>query len=542
MSRDGTSKEDASLYWLALLSVVLGLILVYSAFLKLAGAPGDVITAGQSFLLARLEGRPWAPYEIRAAVYFGMLMLVVMAVVTAVGPRVLAFWKQQKRQSLLLKRYASHQGSAEWGSLGEVKKLLGNDGVIIGGQKGLGGWKAVRLSARYSFEHVAVIGPTGCGKSTCFFIPNLLELAPGASAVVTDPKGELEEVTAPVLRKRGWDVYTFAPTEPAISLGYDPLRCARDEVEISDIADIILRNGYDPEGRGTDTQWINFSAPLFEAVLYAARELLGIRATVREAVTIVSEMDEEKRAEIFKQVGGRALSRYLAYLQSIQSPETAGSIRTILTASVRVFDRPDVAEVACKSSILDFTVLREKPSVLFVRIPERRAHLLKPLTATFFWQLLEHIADAPGRPVYFFLDEFPNIGKIPGFANMAATLRSRGISLCIGLQGVEQLAREYSEQEQKDILNNLKTKIYFPGASGETGQYASTLAGYATARDRYGDTGQRVELFSAAELRTIPEGKILVMSRNFQPLLLDALHYSRLGAVKTGVRAPLRFR
>lgn len=530
------------MYWLILVSVVLGLLLLHSAFLKLAGAPGDLISAGQAFLLARFQGQPWSDYEVRGTTYFAVFLVVSAGIAAAAAPSMISTWRQQKRQKLLLKRYASHQGSAEWGSLAEIKRLLGDDGVVVGGQKRLlGNFKVVRLSSRYSFEHVAVIGPTGCGKSTCFFIPNLLMLAPGASAVVTDPKGELEEITAPNLRKKGWEIYTFAPMDPKVSWGYDPLRCARSEVEISDIADIILKNGYDPEGRGSDTQWINFSAPLFEAVLYAARQQSGQRATVGEAVSLVTEMDEKGRAEIFKQLGGRALNRYLTYLQSIESPETAGSIRTVLTSSVRVFERPDVAEVASKEKVLDFRALREKPAVLFVRIPERRAHLLKPLMATFFWQLLEHIADVPGKPVYFFLDEFPNIGKIPGFAAMAATLRSRGISLCVGLQGVEQLAREYSEQEQKDILNNLKTKIYFPGASGETGQYASMLAGYATTREKWGDTGQRVELLSAAELRTIPEGKILVMSRNFQPLLLDALHYSKVETVRREIGSSLRF-
>jgi type IV secretion system protein VirD4 len=152
--------------------------------------------------------------------------------------------------------------------------------------------------------------------------------------------------------------------------------------------------------------------------------------------------------------------------------------------------------------------------------------------ATFFWQMLEHITDMQGNPVYFFLDEFPNIGKIPGFAEMAATLRSRRISLCVGLQGVEQLAREYSVQEQKDILNNLKTKIFFPGSSGDTGEYVSSIAGYSTIK--LNESSQRVELLNAAELRTIPEGKVLVVTKNYNPVLLDVLHYSHIVSFNKG--------
>lgn len=160
--------------------------------------------------------------------------------------------------------------------------------------------------------------------------------------------------------------------------------------------------------------------------------------------------------------------------------------------------------------------------MLFVRLPERKAHILKPLMSTFFWQAIEHVADVDGHPIFFFLDEFPNIGKIPGFAQMAATLRSRKIALCVALQGVEQLAREYSDQEQKDILNNLKTKIFYPASSGESAHFVSQLAGFSTAGE------SRVELLTAAETRMIPDGKVLVLARNLPPFLLDAFHYSNI--------------
>jgi len=519
-------EKDSSLAYLGVFFFILAVFLLFTFSLKLAGMPGGMDTIAAQFISNRLEGKPLDAVEKRGITYFWIILILTAAAVTAGWYYIGGHIKSMRRRKLLYQRYASQQGSAEWGSLSEVKQILGSDGIVLGSVKRFGRTVPVRLSARYSYEHTAVIGPTGVGKSTTFFIPNLLMLPEGVSAVVTDPKGELQEITSGYLKSRGWEIQTFAPTIPQISYGYDPLRCARDEMEIADIADVILKNGYDPEGRGGDTQWINFSAPLFEAVLYAAKYEYGPKATVDKAVSLVTNYSEDERAEIFKKIGGTALNRYLTYLQSVESPETAGSIRTVLTASVRIFGRPDILKVASKEPLIDFNSLREHPTVLFVRIPERKAHILKPLMATFFWQLLEHIADTDGLPIYFFLDEFPNIGKIPGFAAMAATLRSRKISLNVGIQGVEQFAREYSEQEQKDILNNLKTKIYYSGSTGETGQYASTLAGYATVKEK--DVEQRVELLSAAELRTIPDKKVLIMTRNFQPFFLDTLHYSEV--------------
>lgn len=469
-------------------------------------------------------------------------------------------YKRWRRDLWIKRRTASSAGTSEWGSLNEAKTLLGNDGVIIGGKKKMRGLKPVRLSARYSFEHIAIIGPTGAGKSSTFFIPNLLALPKNTSVIVTDPKGELEALTAEKLRKEGWETYTFSPFQPDISSGYDPLRLIETEAEIADIADIILKNGYDPEGKGGDTQWINFAKPLWEASLYATKALSrfsndemvkmirhisnglkdkgggketarylrrflseGGLGTIDEAANFVTYLPEAAKKEIIEYIGGTALDRYLTYTQSLESPETAGSIRTVLTSSVQIFARPDVSEIAKKENKISFKSIRTKPTVIYVRIPERKAHILKPLMATFFWQSIEHIADTDGNPIFFLLDEFPNIGKIPGFAQMAATLRSRKISLCVALQGIEQLSREYSEHEQKDIINNLKTKIYYPGSTGETAEYASRISGYST-------TGKdtRVELLTAAEARMIPEGKIMIMARNLPPFFLEAYHYKNL--------------
>jgi type IV secretion system protein VirD4 len=519
-------KKNNDLKYLIAFSIALTVFSLFIFSLKIAGEQGSFGTIASQFIMNRLERKPLDIIEKRGTTYFYVL-LTFTALIIALGWYYFGgYIKKIRRNRFLSKRYASQKGSAEWGTIREMKKIFGNDGIVLGSAKKFVKSVPVRLNARYSYEHSAIIGPTGVGKSTTFFIPNLLMLPNGVSAVVTDPKGELEEITSEYLKSKGWQIQTFAPTLPQVSSAYDPLRCSKGDVEIADIADIILKNGYDPEGKGGDTQWINFSVPLFEAVMYAAQYKYGSDATVNKAISIVTSCSEDERAEIFKQTNDMALNRYMTYLQSAESPETASSIRTVLTSSVRIFERPDVQEVASKEPLIDFESLRKHPTVLFVRIPERKAHILKPLMATFFWQLLEHIADINGLPIYFFLDEFPNIGKIPGFAAMAATLRSRKISLNVGMQGVEQLTREYSEEEKKDILNNLKTKIYYSGSTGETGQYVSNLSGYATVKEK--EDKQRIELLNMAELRTIPDNKILVMARNFQPFFLDTLHYSKI--------------
>lgn len=436
--------------------------------------------------------------------------------------------------------FSGQQGTAQWGEIDNLKQVVGEDGLVIGHRKVWGRPAPVRMGQRKTFEHIAVIGPTGCGKTSVFFAFNILTLPEKSSAVVTDPKGELAKLAEPVLRSRGFEVQIFRPSSDTPAK-YDPLAIAKDEVEVAELAEITLRNGYSSApGQVGDAQWVNFAVPLWEAVLQAQKQSGG---SLGAAYDMVLE-DERVLGRKMVEAGGLALARYKAFMKSLQSPETAGSIMTVLNSCVKLFGRPDVkAATAGKNgeTILNPAALREKPTVLFVQIPERKAELLKPLSATLYWQLLEHIIDEDGLPVFFLLDEFPNLGKIPDFAKMAATVRSRRIGLAIGLQGIEQLSREYSREEQIDILNNMKTKIIFPGNTGETADFISKMAGYGTMKTQSasGKKGfgfglaeenvswqeQRREVMTPDEVRRIPEGKLVVLHGSLDPVMLEAIPY-----------------
>lgn len=443
--------------------------------------------------------------------------------------RVMAFWDAR----MIGQRKASLKGSARWGSAAEAGKLLSGDGLILGYQ-GLPR-RPVRLSLKASFEHLAVVGPTGSGKTSSFFIPNILDLRAECSLVVTDPKGEIEERTRRSLEAKGYRVYTFNLEKPEKSVVYNPLALARDDTEVSDMAEIILRNGYSAGEGASDTQWIYFSLPLFESVLLLERELKkrsGGVPTIRDACGYITNYTDEDRVSLFRGMPENILDKYLAFAQSLQSPETASSIKTVAISSTRIFTRPDVAGATGGGKMFRPELLRKEKCAFFIQVKEHKAHLYKPLMATLYWQLMEHLTSIDGLPVVFLLDEFPNLGKIPGFAQMAATLRSRKISLCIGLQGVEQLSREYTAEEQQDILNNMKTKIFYPGLSGQTGKYFEQVAGYSTVKNRGAE--ERRELLTADELRRLPDGKVVVVVHNLQPIILDAVPYFKNPALAGG--------
>jgi len=517
-NQNPSQESYISLIFLVILTV---LLFFFAKILQITtGAEKELGIVMGEFLRARIQGNPMPPEEARAIYIFSGTVLGIAAIGSFLYFKLKTEWQNFKEQYSIKRRFASEQGTARWESIGNFKKLTGKDGVLIGYTDSLFP-QEIRLSQKASCEHIAVIGPTGCGKTSRFFIPNILSIPDNVSLVVTDPKGELERITRDTLIKRGWEVYTFS-LDKSSDFSYNPLAIVRDEAEVNELAQITIQNGYSASGQAGDTQWVNFSLPLWEAALFAeiqTAEEEGRLPYLYKAYDFLM-LDTEEQVDIVAN-NYNAYKAFQAYLQVGQAPETMSSIKMVATSSLKLFTRPDIRKATSQGVPFIPNWLREKPVAYFIQIPEHKAHLLKPITATLYWQLFEHLIEKDGLPVFFFLDEFPNIGKIPGFAQLAATLRSRKISINICLQGIEQLAREYSKEEQIDILNNMKTKIYFPGSSGEAGSYFENLVGKSTIEIE--KQKQIHPLLTADELRRLPDGYIAVLAHNLNPIILKTI-------------------
>ena len=445
-----------------------------------------------------------------------------------------------------------NQGTAKEGSISELKKIniLGNDGFAIS--------KNIRLSAKSSYEHALVLGPTGSGKSSAFFIPNLLDLDGSHSAVVTDPKGEMCEQTRPYLESLGYNIVKIVPLDASKNeYKYNPLWLTEDDQKIHEIAQIILINGGKSieiaTGSGmSSSEWINMSVPLFAAALGYVK-YFGTTKSIPEAIDIILTHSMAEMEEKFKQ-NKFAYRQFLIFKSSAESEKTLASIKSVLTSNVQIFleDKienfvtPDLKyneygdEEIDESSMLNPVMLREKPTVIFLCIPENQSTYMMPITSVLYYQILNmNISHANGYPILCFFDEFPNSGSVLGIDTIISTCRSRRIGISICTQGVEQLQQVYGDKITDTILNNLKTKLIFPGLTGQSAKYVSELAGYTTvetknySRGGGGKTmaeslmggqqvsrsGARRELYTADEIRTMSKENVLVIAHNANPIV-----------------------
>ena len=428
--------------------------------------------------------------------------------------------------------------TGSFAGLDDFDRVTGDDGLILG--------KQIRLTSQKSFEHTVCVGPTGSGKTASFFIPNLLSL-PNSSIVVSDPKGELFEKTAAENIAQGKDVLVFNPYYKN-TMKYNPLSLCNDVYEVRELAQVLLTNGNSSiealtGSKANDSEWINMSVPLLTAFLLFVKDLTPPKNTISYALDLITENDMDELEYLIStdsdDIWDRAAyKQFKIFKQSGGSEGTAASIKTVLAANLQIFADPLIQNATSANNIIP-QKLRERPTVLYVNVPEHKSAALAPLMAPFYTQLMEHLIENDNdQPVYFLLDEFANIGIIPNIDRALATFRSRNISISIGIQSLNQLQQIYGEKKTNSIIDNLKTKIILPGLSYDSADYFSKLCGFheiitvnksfqfgTNKSVSFNSLPQKRELLTAAEVRRLEDETMLIIIDNLNPFRDNQYRY-----------------
>lgn len=441
-----------------------------------------------------------------------------------------------------LKSNKSGDKSAGFANLSDFKKLTkGHDGFQVS--------KNVFLNSKTCYEHILMIGPTGAGKTSSEFLPNLLQresFCCGASSiVVTDPKGEMYEMTAHFQRSLGREVLMFAPLDPSHSVHYNPLDFCTNTSEVISLARDILISGNKAvalktgSNGGGDTTWINMATPLFAAVLLYVWKQKYPHNTISNALDTVLESTDEELEELLAHNPDEDIrGQYRMFLQSAQSGGTVGSIRSTFASNLQTFKDPAIRRITSRSDF-HFHNFRLRPSILYINYPIENSADLAPLLSVFFGQMISRCKEieyldtsrkTQAMPMFFLYDEFANIGQIPNFANHASTLRSYRMSLICCLQDKNQLSTVYGSNA-RTIFNNLKNTVIFGGLKDEdTLRNISSLCGRvevvtesSSKNDKGGSSTSKStrekDVLTPSEIKDISEKDILLLLKNSKPYL-----------------------
>lgn len=493
-------------------------------------------------------------------------------------------------------RQGTEYGSAVWGTEKDIAPYMDfkekDNNVILTQTEGLTMGKPSHPKYARN-KNILVIGGSGSGKTRFFVKPNLMQMH--SSYIVTDPKGtvliecgKMLERGRPVRDEKGnvsyqpYRIKVFNTIDFGKSMHYNPfayISKKNREKDILKFVDVLIKNTQSSQQNGGDDFWVKAEKLLYTAYIAMiftinppeeqnfetlieminSSECREDDETFQNAidrlfafiecwinddfpndVEISNEFQEMKANqpnEEQKRLGAFACKQYHAY--KLAAGKTAKSILISCSTRLAPFAIDEVLEITSYDE-LGLDKLGDELSALFVIISDTDAtfnFLVAIMYSQLFNLLCTKADNSEGGKLNYhvrcLLDEFANIGEIPQFEKLIATIRSREISASIILQAKSQLKAIYKDNADT-IEGNCDTTLFLGGKEKSTLKEISeslgkeTIDSFNTSNTRgqsesYGMNYQKLgkELKSQDELAVMDGGKCILQLRGVRPFFSD---------------------
>ncbi len=398
------------------------------------------------------------------------------------------------------------------------------------------------LSEKDSFQNLCLISRIGAGKTSRYVIPNILYRAKEkCSMVINDPKGEVYDATSSYLKSRGYSVIAVSPENPEYSEGFNPLTEARNDIELEQIAEIIIKAG---NPNKEDEFWSHGATRFISLFLKTLR---------------IAEYDEPgvntlmNLYYLFQNFGqdGQPLDKWMAKNTVIpgdsDNPVLWNEWTGLLTGNekgiqsfvlnaiiaLRALSNKSVAQVTAGTDFSLNKIRNEKTAIFFIT-PPQLAEYYGFLTSIFFRSVfnasMRKIPDRKTLPLYVFYDEFGH-STIPNFVSTANTIRAYKVSISVVLQSISQLSTRYGKESAETIKGGFATYLTYSGSDPETTQFFELIMGrsritqYSGGSKGFDEKYREENLMNSAEVRMLEDDEVLIVSSNRQPAKIRTKAY-----------------
>ena len=471
----------------------------------------------------------------------------LIGIVGAVGFRLLIYFKSKNAKKF---RRDAEYGSARWGTEKDIKPFVDpkfENNVILTGTEFLTMNTRPKIPANARNLNCCIIGSSGSGKTRFWLTPQLLQAH--SSYVVVDPKGGVLGQVGGFLQKRGYKIKVFNSIDFSKSMHYNPLAYIRNEADILKFVDALISNTKG-EGKEGDPFWTKSETLLYCALIaYIIFEGPAEDRNMNTLVDMISGMEVKEDDEDFmnavdymfaglekRKPDCFAVKQYKKY--KLASGKTAKSILISCGARLAPFDIEELRELMSYDE-LELDTLGDRKTALFLIMSDTddTFNFVIAILQSQLFNLLCDKADDEynGKlPIHvrFLLDEFANIGQIPRFDKLIATIRSREMSASIILQSQSQLKAIYKDAAEI-ILDNADSTLFL-GGRGKNAKDISdnlgreTIDSFNTSENRgtqvsHGLTYQKLgkELMTQDEIAVMDGGKCILQLRGVRPFLSD---------------------
>ena len=473
----------------------------------------------------------------------------LVGVAGALIARGLIYMKQQDAKKF---RQGVEYGSARWGTPADIKPYVDEnpDNNIILSQTERLTMNSRPKNPKYARnKNILVIGGSGSGKTRFFIKPSLLQQH--SSYVVTDPKGTLLVECGRMLERGGYAIRSLNTINFKKSMHYNPFVYIRSEKDILKLANTIIANTKGEGEKAGEDFWVKAERLYYQALIgliwYEAPDVEMNFGTLLEFINASEAREDDENFknavdDIFEELEAKdpdhfAVRQYKKY--KLAAGKTAKSILISCGARLAPFDIRELRELMSYDE-LELDTLGDRKTALFVIISDTddTFNFVVSIMYTQLFNLLCDKADdecGGHLPVHVrcLLDEFANIGQIPKFDKLIATIRSREISASIVLQSQSQLKALYKDSADT-IVGNCDTTIFLGGKESSTLKEMSEMLGketidlFNTSDTRgtsrsYGINYQKTgkDLMTKDELAVMDGGKCIVQVRGVRPFLSD---------------------
>ena len=473
----------------------------------------------------------------------------LVGVAGALVARGLIYMKQQDAKKF---RQGVEYGSARWGTAADIKPYVDEDpdnNIILSQTERLTMSSRPKNPKYARNKNILVIGGSGSGKTRFFIKPSLLQRH--SSYVVTDPKGTLLVECGRMLERGGYAIRSLNTINFKKSMHYNPFVYIRSEKDILKLANTIIANTKGEGEKSGEDFWVKAERLYYQALIgliwYEAPDEEMNFGTLLELINASEAREDDENFKnavdyLFEELEAKdpdhfAVRQYKKY--KLAAGKTAKSILISCGARLAPFDIRELRELMSYDE-LELDTLGDRKTALFVIISDTddTFNFVVSIMYTQLFNLLCDKADdeyGGHLPVHVrcLLDEFANIGQIPKFDKLIATIRSREISASIVLQSQSQLKAIYKDSADT-IVGNCDTTIFLGGKESSTLKEMSEMLGketidlFNTSDTRgtsrsYGINYQKTgkDLMTKDELAVMDGGKCIVQVRGVRPFLSD---------------------
>ena len=524
------------------------LIGLYASKLGEAWRLAEGLNASQK-LLHLLDGFSAAFQSLWPSFYPSDLLI---GVVIGCVLRLLVYEKSRNAKKY---RRNEEYGSARWGTHSDIAPFIDPDpwnNVILTKTESLTMSSRPKDPRNARNKNVLVVGGSGSGKTRFFIKPNIMQCTKtkGTSIVVTDPKGTLMVETGKLLVAAGYDVRAFNTINFSKSMHYNPFAYIHSEKDILKLVTVLIANTKG-EGKAGEDFWVKAETLLYISLIgYIHYELPPEKQNFSTLIDMLNKMDVREDDPDYKNPVDQdfeklakknpdhfAVRQYAKYRMA--TGKTAKSILVSCGARLAVFDIQELRDITAYDE-LHLDTIGEKRTALFLIMSDTDASfnfLISMVYSQMFNLLCERADDVHGGhlPVHVrcLIDEFANIGQIPNFEKLIATIRSREISACIVLQAQSQLKAIYKDNADT-IVGNCDTLLFLGGKEKTTLKEMEELLGketidtFNTGESRGREVSHSLNyqklgksLMSMDELAVMDGGKCILQVRGVRPFLSD---------------------